>query len=307
MAMKIMFLSLPLSAFARVAANMFESTSDTQALDRATSMPHLFTSQRYGAWSSQMAMPMNGECQMLKSTDDLYHNVGSIYIPCASTAGKKAMCTMYSDSNCQDMMVEFDRSHYRLFDRSHGNTMQTTYLGGMVESVKCEMVDVSTEVSNNNGHVSTMHMSQCVGDKCSSNRECHLNLGGHLFCSENNDMTCQMGRFLTMGSECTEDNQCREGYCTNMNGQMKCMPKRALDTLCSSSAECVSNGVCCDLAGGSRCSRDLCHAEVVNDDMNMCMSTAMECSEDSMCCSGSWLEGKVEDVNEDTMTWTAMN
>ncbi|KAJ6096973.1 hypothetical protein N7486_007719 [Penicillium sp. IBT 16267x] len=258
MAMKIMFLSLPLSAFAGVAAGLFEDASGMQTLDRATSMPHLFTSQRYGNWGFQKTMPMNGECQMLKSTDNL--------IPCAVTAGKKAMCTLYSDSNCEDMMVAFDRSHYRLFDRSNGNAM-TSYLGGMVESVKCEMVNVSTKVSNNNGHVSTMHMSQCIGDKCNSDHECHFNLGGHLFCSEEKDMTCQRGRFLQLGSECTEDHQCREGYCTEVSGQMKCMPKRALDALCSSSAECVSGGICCDLAGGSRCSRDLCHAEVVNDDI----------------------------------------
>ncbi|KAJ5540449.1 hypothetical protein N7494_005525 [Penicillium frequentans] len=286
MAMRFILLSLPLTALAGVVASLFEDVSEMTTLDRPTSTPRLFTSQRYGDWSSQKAMPMNGACQPLKSTDDLYHNVGSIYIPCAITAGKKTMCTMYSDSNCQDVMVAFDRSHYRLFDRSHKNAMLTSYLGGMVESVKCEMVDVSTKISNNNGHVSTMHMSQCVGDKCNSDRECHFNLGGHLFCSEKKDMTCQMGRFLKLGSECTEDHQCREGYCTENNGHVKCMPKRSLGALCSSSAECMSGEVCCDLSGGSRCSRDLCHAEVVNDDVNMCMNTGVECYEHSMCCSG---------------------
>lgn len=187
-------------------------------------------------------------------------------------------------------MVEFDRSHYRLFDRTHdNNAMQTSYLGGTVESVKCEMVDISTEVANNNGHISTMHMSQCVSDKCNSNRECRFNLGGQLFCSKR-DMTCQMGRFLNLGAECTEDNQCHEGYCTEDNGQMKCMPKRALNDLCSSSAECVTGEVCCDQAGGSRCNRNLCQAEVVHDNTGntgMCMTTGVECSEHSTCCSGS--------------------
>lgn len=71
MAMKIIFLSLPLTTLAGVVASLFEDVSEMTALDRPASTPRLFTSQRYGDWSSQKAMSMDGACQPLKNTDDL--------------------------------------------------------------------------------------------------------------------------------------------------------------------------------------------------------------------------------------------
>ncbi|KAJ5641825.1 hypothetical protein N7490_005825 [Penicillium lividum] len=288
MAMKLMFFSLPLFVFAGVVATMMDEMAGMKKLDLPTNMPRMFESERYGRWSIQKEVPMDGKCQMLKPTDALYHNVGSMFIPCESDtmSGKKVVCTMFrnSDSNCQDMMVMFDRSHYRMFDRPYEESTMTSYVGGMVESVKCEMIDASTEVSNSNGHASSMHMSQCVGDKCNSNHECHFNVGGHLFCSEKMGMTCQKARFTDIGKKCTEDHECREGYCTEMDGDMKCMPKRVLNAFCSSSAECMSGTMCCEMSGEARCSRDICHGQV-NQDVNTCFNVGMDCTAQDMCCS----------------------
>ncbi|KAJ5765289.1 hypothetical protein N7520_004848 [Penicillium odoratum] len=263
MAMKLMFLSLPLSVFAGVVATIMDELAEMRMSDLPNNMPRMFESERYGRWSIQKEVPMDGKCQMLKPTDALN-----------------------SDSNCQDMMVIFDRSHYRMFDRPHEESTMTSYIGGMVESVKCEMVDASTEVSNSNGHASSMHMSQCVGDKCNSNHECHFNVGGHLFCSEKMGMTCQKARFTDIGKKCTEDHECREGYCSEIDGDMKCMPKRVLNALCSSSAECMAGTMCCEISGEARCSRDICSGQG-NQDVNICFNIGRDCTAQDMCCSAN--------------------
>ncbi|KAJ5953592.1 hypothetical protein N7454_000488 [Penicillium verhagenii] len=284
MAMKIILLCLPLSAFAGVVAPLLDVVSGLRTVDWDRSEARLFASKRYGNWGAQKSLPLDAQCQTIPSTNRLYHNVGSLYIPCgADTAEKKAMCTLYSDSNCQDVMVAFDHSHYRLLDRGHDETVLTSLVGKLIESVKCEMVDISMEVSNSNGHVSTSHMSQCVGDKCNSDRECHSNAGGKIFCSERMNMTCQRGRYLEMDSECTENHQCIEGSCVEANGRNLCLH---LETSCPYPRVCIdrderdSSVSCCNF-GDLGNSVDLA--------INSCMSTGAECYGHSTCCSGECL------------------
>ena len=39
-----------------------------------------------------------------------------------------------------------------------------TYVGGLVESIKCQVVDASFPVANTNGHVSTKTQYKCPGE-----------------------------------------------------------------------------------------------------------------------------------------------
>ncbi|KAJ5722729.1 hypothetical protein N7488_000764 [Penicillium malachiteum] len=160
------------------------------------------------------------------------------------------------------------------------------YVGGLVQSISCEMVDQSQVVMNTNSHPSTMHVSQCLGDQCTIDLDCHANADIKLHCSQKQSMTCQQARYMYEGDECEEDHQCREGYCTGVNGLMKCMPKRSENSICSISAECTSGTKCCDMAGGARCSRDLCSPM---SDITECMNIGGACYDSAACCNGSCL------------------
>lgn len=108
-------------------------------------------------------------------------------------------------------MVTFDHSHYDMFD--NGDHREKTYVGGIVGSIKCEVVDASTAVSNTNGSPSTQHQSQCVGESCNSDNDCHRDATGSLYCSKHksHSNTCQLARALPAGASCLETEQCEEG------------------------------------------------------------------------------------------------
>lgn len=81
--------------------------------------------------------------------------------------------TLYAISGdyCRDEMVQFDRTHLGLFERP-SSEREKAYVGGLVRSVRCQVVDKSLSVSNTNGHPSTQYQVNCPGESCSSWLNC---------------------------------------------------------------------------------------------------------------------------------------
>lgn len=46
------------------------------------------------------------------------------------------------------------------------------YVGGLVRTIRCQVVDKSEPVANTNGHVSTKSQVSCPGESCSSSQDC---------------------------------------------------------------------------------------------------------------------------------------
>ena len=171
-----------------------------------------------------------------------------------------------------------------MFDRSREESDVNNSVGGMIESIACRVVDGSTQVTNENEYPSTRHMSQCVGETCSADRDCHANAGGSLYCSQNRGNTCQLARYIPEKQRCQEDKQCREGYCSDKNGVKRCEPRRGNMAPCAFTSECASGLRCCQMAGGSRCTREACR---VNEDITRCTNSGEACFTDASCCTGS--------------------
>lgn len=79
-----------------------------------------------------------------------------------------------SGERCESELVVFDRSHSYMFKASKSDKHPKAYVGGQVESLKCEVVDINYLVANTNGHVSTRRQHKCPGDSCSSNGDCNM-------------------------------------------------------------------------------------------------------------------------------------
>lgn len=90
-----------------------------------------------------------------------------------------------SDKKCDTEIVAFDRSHSAMFEASKSDRGPIAYVGGLVESIKCQVVDSDYPVSNTNGHVSTKSQHKCPGDSCSSSGDCYLS---------SEPRTCSSGR-----------------------------------------------------------------------------------------------------------------
>ena len=94
--------------------------------------------------------------------------------PLSSTIIWRILIIWSSDKRCETEIVAFDRSHSALFEASRSDRGPIAYVGGLVESIKCQVVDGGYSVSNTNGHISTKSQHKCPGDSCSSNEECYL-------------------------------------------------------------------------------------------------------------------------------------
>lgn len=143
-----------------------------------------------GAWQLLVICTLCSTRARLKYTSR--RNIGSICIPCEAAPGKKNMCTLYrykrrsnvpnynlkmvtdistSDMRCRDEIVAFDHSHGSMFETKNDNI--DNYVGGLVESTKCQVVDASLPVANTNGHVSTKTQYKCPGESCSDFGDCY--------------------------------------------------------------------------------------------------------------------------------------
>lgn len=66
------------------------------------------------------------------------------------------MLSIYgSDKRCDTEIVALDRSYSAMFEASKSDRGPIAYVGGLVESIKCQVVDSDYSVSNTNGHIST--------------------------------------------------------------------------------------------------------------------------------------------------------
>ena len=184
--------------------------------------------------------------------------------------------------------MTFDHSHYNLF--SDPNLEDgITYVGGLVGSVDCTVVDVSTEVANTNGHPSTQHPSQCPGDSCQSDKDCHMNGKLQLYCSKDktHPNTCQPARYIPQGNNCLEDMQCTEGYCadTFTTEWRRCDKKRWLGDKCSTSEECETGAKCCESPGDPPIIG--CFEHCRGEFESKCKPAGLPCWKNSACCSGN--------------------
>lgn len=73
--------------------------------------------------------------------------------------------------NCRDEIVSFDHTHEGLFQAPKSDR-EKLYAGGLVRSIRCQVVDQSFEVANTNGHLSTQRQIGCPSDSCKSKFTC---------------------------------------------------------------------------------------------------------------------------------------
>jgi hypothetical protein len=77
-----------------------------------------------------------------------------------------------SDKWYEDEIVLFDRTHISMFSAPRTDKGSRKYVGALVESIKCQVVDKSLPVSNTNGHQSTTFQLLCPGESCSGSENC---------------------------------------------------------------------------------------------------------------------------------------
>ena len=143
-------------------------------------------------------------------------------------------------------MVTFDRSHYNMLDRLNNETKKNA-VGGLVESIKCEFVNVTTPLLDTvwNKHLSAMHESHCVGDQCVNALGCVNNYRDLLYCepSTNTCQTLPLIADLDVVAGVEQDSG-------------RCRDNRPLaEARCMSSSECASGFRCCPFVGSgvTRC------------------------------------------------------
>lgn len=82
-----------------------------------------------------------------------------------------------SDPRCNTEIVAFDRPHGSMFEATKADKGARAYVGGVVESIKCQVVDATFPVANTNGHISTKRQYGCPGDSCSAFEDCFYSGG----------------------------------------------------------------------------------------------------------------------------------
>lgn len=76
-----------------------------------------------------------------------------------------------SGDYCRDELVRFDHSHKYMFE-GFNERGEKKYVGGLVRTIRCQVVDEAEYVANTNGHVSTKSQVSCPGESCSSSSDC---------------------------------------------------------------------------------------------------------------------------------------
>ena len=115
---------------------------------------------------------------------------GCDFMGCIRLLSFERICTnLSSDTRCRTELVSFDRSHRWMFDAPKTDKGEIAYVGGVVESIKCKIVDKSLPVANNNGHPSTSHQRNCPGDACPDGKWGYLDC----FTEAYPELTCNSG------------------------------------------------------------------------------------------------------------------
>lgn len=68
-------------------------------------------------------------------------------------------------------MVQFDHTHLSMF-AGYNEAGEKKYVGGLVRSVRWQVVDKTASVANTNGHASKKTQISCPGESCRSIADC---------------------------------------------------------------------------------------------------------------------------------------
>lgn len=149
-------------------------------------------------------------------------------------------------------------------------------------SIKCETVDASTAVSNDNGTPSTKHQSSCPDESCNSDSDCLKDAESLLYCAKYKSNTCQRAHILPEGAKCHDNVQCAKGYCSGVRDAFfQCKTKRVYLDFCDATGECANGLQCCEdqILKGNRCQTSCGGFE------QKCTAVGLPCYSNSACCS----------------------
>lgn len=165
-------------------------------------------------------------------------------------------------------------------------------------SIKCDTVDASTAVSNDNGTPSTKHESSCLGDSCNSDSDCSRDAESLLYCAKYKSNTCQRAHILPGGAKCHNNVQCAKGYCSSPRDVFfGCKTKKLYLDRCDSTGKCAEGLQCCGLSylEGNRCHTSCAGSEKKCTVVGLsCYSSAAGCSKNCKYAPNAIFSGEYQ-------------